>query len=333
MEKTKTRILIVEDESITARDLQLTLQELGYEVAAKASSGKEAVREAEAHKPDLVLMDIFMPGEVDGIEAARQINERLGIPVVYLTAHTEEETLSRAKITVPYGYIVKPFNDRDLRSNIEMALYKGRMERQLRESHQRVQKALRGVTDIISELIRMRDPYLHKRQEKVTLLARAIAEEMGISPDRIEGVEMGARIHGLGLLTIPVDILAQRGTLTGPHLMIYRQYPRIGYDLLKNVDFPWPVAEIVLRHRELLDGSGFPDGLKGNDIIQEARIVCLAHVVVDMLAATDLYAGPATPVEDMLEKINREKGDLYDEQAVDACIRLIRDKGFAFSPG
>jgi putative two-component system response regulator len=329
----KTRILIVEDESITARDLQLTLQELGYEVAAKASSGKEAVKEAEARKPDLVLMDIFMPGEVDGIEAARQINERLGIPVVYLTAHTEEETISRAKITVPYGYIVKPFNDRDLRSNIEMALYKNRIERQLGECHRRLQNSLRGMIDLVSELIRVRDPYLYRRQEKVTRLARAIAEEMGISPGRIEGVELGARICGLGLLTIPVDILAQQGMLTGSYLAIYRQYPKVGYDLLKRVDFPWPVAEIVLQHRELLDGSGFPDGLRGDAIIQEARIVCLAYAVVDMLATTDVVAPPTTPAKDLLDKIDLKKGNLYDAQAVEAFTRLIREKGFTLDQG
>ena len=327
---TKTRILVVEDESITARDLQLTLQELGYEVVAKASSGKEAIREAEVHKPELVLMDIVMPGEVDGIEATKQISERFGIPVVYLTAHTEEETLSRAKITAPYGYIVKPFNDRDLRSNIEMALYKGRMERQLKESYQRLQKNLRGMIDIISELIRMRDPHLHKHQEKVTRLACAIAEEMGFSSDKIEGVELGARIYGLGLLVIPADILVRQDMLTGLYLAFYQQYPKIGHDLLKNVDFPWPVATIVLQHRELLDGSGFPEGLKGDAIIQEARIVCLAHAMVDTLVATDLDTLPATTVDDLLEKIDLKKGVLYDKQAVEACIRLIREKGFAF---
>lgn len=329
---TKARILVVEDESITARDLQLTLQELGYEVVAKASSGKEAVREAEAHKPDLVLMDIFMPGEVDGVEAAKQINVRLGIPVVYLTAHTEEETLNRAKITAPFGYIVKPFNDRDLRSNIEMALYKGRMERQLKESYQRLQKNLRGMIDLISELIRMRDPYLHKHQARATRLARAIAEEMGLSPDKIEGVEMGARICGIGLLTVPVDILAQQGMLTGSHLAIYQQYPKTGHDLLKNVDFPWPVATIALQHRELLDGSGFPDGLKGDAIIQEARIVCLAHAVVDMLATPNPDTHSATSVDDLLKKVALKKDELYDEQAVDACLRLIRDRGYTFNP-
>jgi len=329
---TKTKVLVVEDESITAKDLQLTLQELGYEVVAKASSGKEAIQEAEAQKPDLVLMDIFMPGEVDGVEAAKQINERLGIPVVYLTAHTEEETLSRAKITTPYGYIVKPFNDRDLRSNIEMALYKGRMERQLKESYQRLQKNLMGMTDIISELIRMRDPYLHQHQKKVTRLAHAIAEEMGLSPDKTEGVEMSARICGLGLLTTPVDVLARQDMLTGSYLALYQQYPKIGHDLLKNVDFPWPVATIVLQHRELLDGSGFPDGLKGDAIIQEARIVCLAHAVVDMFTAYNLDTSPATPVDDLLEIISLKKGVLYDDQAVDACIRLVREKGFTFKP-
>lgn len=130
----KARIMVVEDEAITVKDLQMTLQELGYEVPAVASTEKEAVQKAEEHKPDLVLMDIALDGEMDGIKAADQIRKRFDIPVVYLTAHADERTLESAKVTEPFGYIVKPFNDKELLSNIEMALYKHGVDKKLREN-------------------------------------------------------------------------------------------------------------------------------------------------------------------------------------------------------
>ena len=117
-----TQILVVEDEGIVGRDIQKTLQSLGYDVPAIASTGKAAIQKAEENRPDLVLMDIVLKGEIDGIEAAEQIRSRINIPVVYLTAYTGDKTLERAKITEPFGYIVKPFEDRELKTAIEMAL-------------------------------------------------------------------------------------------------------------------------------------------------------------------------------------------------------------------
>jgi PAS domain S-box-containing protein len=126
------RILVVEDEGIVARDLQGRLQRLGYEVPAVASSGQEAITRAAEARPDLILMDIVLKGEMDGIEAADVIGQRFGIPIVYLTAYGDETTLQRAKVTGPYGYVLKPFSERELRINIEVALYRSRMERKLR---------------------------------------------------------------------------------------------------------------------------------------------------------------------------------------------------------
>lgn len=320
-------ILVVEDEAITAKDLQATLQDLGYVVCGTASSGEEAVRKTGADRPDLVLMDIVLQGAMDGIEAAEQIRTSWGIPVVYLTAHSDNETIRRASITEPYGYIVKPFNERELHSNVEIALYKNRMERLYRESCERIEKNLRGTIDCLSQLIRMRDPFLNQNQEKVTSLSCAIAREMGLPADKIEGVRVSSLVHALGLMNIPVEILARAGTLSGDRLHMYQEYPKIGFELLKGIDFPWPVAETVLQHRELLDGSGFPAGLKGEAIMREARIVGLAHAVVSMLAGPN--GRPRGTLDEILAEIFRGKGVLYDGLAVDACVRLFREKGYA----
>jgi two-component system, response regulator PdtaR len=130
----KAKILVVEDQNIVALNIRNKLKNLGYTVPGTASNGEEAIRKAELTNADLVLMDIMLKGEMDGIEAAREIKNKLGIPVLYLTAYTDDETLNRAKTTEPAGYISKPFKEEDLHSNIEMALHKHRAEKRESEN-------------------------------------------------------------------------------------------------------------------------------------------------------------------------------------------------------
>jgi len=151
----KTQILVVEDESIVAADIRRTLQNLGYDVIDTVSTGRAAIEKAQQHRPDLVLMDIVLKGSMDGIEAAEQIRSCFNIPVVYLTAYTDQQTLQRAKVTEPFGYIVKPFEDRELKSVIKMALYKAKIENELKASrasfHNIVEKSADGIVIIDKE--------------------------------------------------------------------------------------------------------------------------------------------------------------------------------------
>jgi PAS domain S-box-containing protein len=143
------QIMVVEDENIVAMDIENSLIGLGYGVPAVASAGDEAIEQAGETHPNLVLMDITLKGEIDGVEAAEQIRQRYDIPVVYLTAHADERTLQRAKITEPFGYVLKPFEDRQLHITIEMALYKHRMERRIKESEQWLSAVLRSIDDAV----------------------------------------------------------------------------------------------------------------------------------------------------------------------------------------
>ncbi len=149
-----TKILIVEDEGIIAVDLRERLEELGYSVSAIVASGEEAIRNAAELRPDLVLMDVVLQGEMDGIEAAEQIRGQLGLPVVFLTAHADNETVQRAKVTEPFGYILKPFEERELHTSIQMALYRSRLEQKLRESEERHRWEAR-VNAAVAELARL----------------------------------------------------------------------------------------------------------------------------------------------------------------------------------
>ncbi|VVB97201.1 Chemotaxis protein CheY [uncultured archaeon] len=141
----ESQILVVEDEALVAEDIRRTIHNLGYIVLSTASSGKEALKKVDELRPDLVLMDIVLQGEMDGIETAREIRSRFNIPVVYLTAYSDGEILERAKLTEPFGYIIKPFKERELKINIVIALYKHKVERQLRESKEFYENVLEEI--------------------------------------------------------------------------------------------------------------------------------------------------------------------------------------------
>src|SRR3712207_2615521 len=142
-------IMVVEDESIVAKDLQSRLKKFGYAVPVVASSGEEAIVRASEHDLDLVLMDIRLKGAIDGIEAARQIHHRFQLPIIYLTAYADDHTLARAKQTQPFGYILKPFKERELNTTIEITLARHRLEQQLQAREQWLGTVLRSIADAV----------------------------------------------------------------------------------------------------------------------------------------------------------------------------------------
>ncbi len=151
-----TSVMLVEDEIIVAADVKNRLENMGYSVLGIFDTGEEAIEKAGELKPNLVLMDIVLKGEMDGIDAAQKIRELYDIPIIYLTAYSDEKTLERAKVTEPFGYVLKPFEDREIQSAIEMAIYKHQMEKKLKKSEEKyrklVEKFLRVSTEILNEL-------------------------------------------------------------------------------------------------------------------------------------------------------------------------------------
>lgn len=163
------KILVVEDEGIVAMDIENTLKNLGYSVPVVASSGERAVKKAVEVSPDLILMDIMLKGDMDGIQAAQKIREVLNVPIVYLTAYGDNSTLQRAKITEPFGYILKPFEERELYITIEMALYKHSLEKKIKCSEQHLQSVINSVDDaIISTDISRYVCFMNKKAEEIT---------------------------------------------------------------------------------------------------------------------------------------------------------------------
>ncbi len=198
----------------------------------------------------------------------------------------------------------------------------------LEKSYLQLKKILEGAFQAIAMMAESRDPYTAGHQWQVAKLSVAIAREMGLDENRIEGIHVGAAIHDIGKIQIPAEILAKPSQLTDLEYSLVKNHPRVGYDILKKIEFPWPVADIAYQHHERLDGSGYPLGLKGEEIILEARIVAVADVVESM--ANHRPYRPARGLEAAMEEIIKHRGRLFDPDVVDACVRLFRNKGFHF---
>ncbi|RKY95842.1 MAG: hypothetical protein DRQ06_02825 [Candidatus Hydrothermota bacterium] len=201
-------------------------------------------------------------------------------------------------------------------------------ERKLRESFRKLRKTLDEVVRTVVRIVETRDPYTAGHQMKVAELAAAIAREMGLDKRRVRTIYVAGMLHDIGKIHIPAEILSKPSALTEAEMNIIKTHPVVGYDILKNIDFDGPVAEIVLQHHERLDGSGYPRGLKGDEILLEARILGVADVV-EAMASHRPYR-PAMGIDKALEEIKKYSGILYDPEVVKACLRVF-EKGFTWT--
>jgi len=200
-------------------------------------------------------------------------------------------------------------------------------EQELDKSYRNLQKTLEETVNALSALVEMRDPYTAGHQNRVAGIARAIAQELGLSEDAAQGIWVASLIHDIGKVRVPADILSRPAHLSSAEFELIKEHPRTGYEILKKIDFPWPIAEIVLQHHERINGSGYPLGLKGDEILFASRIIGVADVVEAMT-----YHRPyreALGLDAALDEIKENKGILYDSDVVDACIKVFLEKGLA----
>ena len=201
-------------------------------------------------------------------------------------------------------------------------------EQDLKESFQRLRQSLQATVQAMAVTVEARDPYTAGHQRRAADLARAIAEEMGLSGEQIEGLYMAAKIHDIGKIAIPAEILNKPNRLTTVEFGLIKTHSQSGYDILKDIEFPWPIARMILEHHERIDGSGYPNGSTGDHLLPESRILSVADVV-EAMASYRPYR-PALGVKEALLEIERHAGMLYDPAAADACLRLFRSRGFQF---
>ena len=203
-----------------------------------------------------------------------------------------------------------------------------RIQLELEQSFATIKKAMHSTIQAISMTVEKRDPYTSGHQQRVADLAKAIAQQLDLPPDQIESIYMAAAIHDIGKISLPAEILVKPSQLSDIEISLIQAHAQAGYDILKGIEFPWPIADIVLQHHERMNGSGYPQGLAGDKILFEARIIGVADVVETM--ASHRPYRPSIGTDKALEEVANNKGTLYDPLAVDACLTLFNDKKFEF---
>lgn len=211
-----------------------------------------------------------------------------------------------------------------LRSHLEVIVQERTEE--LREKEEKLRTSLIDFITALSATLEMRDPYTAGHQRRVAHLANAIAIELGLSQDQINGLYLASVVHDFGKILVPAEILSKPGRLNDLEYGLIKMHPQTGHEILKGIDFPWPIAQTVLQHHERQSGNGYPRGLKDSEILPEAKILAVADVVEAMVSHRPYRAGLG--VEVALQELRRNRGELYDPLVVDACLGLFLEKGY-----
>ena len=356
------KILIVDDIEENLYLLETLLKGSGYEVVT-AKDGVEALDKLKEESIDMIVSDVLMP-RMDGFQLCRKCKKDKSfknIPFIFYTAtYTEKKDEEFALSLGVEKFIVKPQEPQVLlkilkeiieahkkgifitpketikEEEIYLSEYNKRLIQKLEKkvldlekSEKRLQKTMEDTIYTIGKIAETRDPYTAGHQKNVSQVAIFIAQEMKLPQDnKIEGIRIASLVHDIGKISLPAEILNKPTKLSEIEYSLIKDHSQVGYDVLKSIEFPWPIAQIVLQHHERLNGSGYPQGLKGEDILLEARILGVADVV-EAMSSHRPYR-PAWGIDKALEEISKNKGILYDPEVVDACLKLFKRKEFKF---
>lgn len=334
-------LILIVDDNPTNIDLLVNTLKADYRLGI-AKSGSKALDYVAKTIPDLVLLDIMMP-EMDGFEVCSRLKSdarTAAIPVIFITAMSETVNKTKGFDLGAVDYITKPFHAAEVKARIrthlsmeEMRLRLASQNDLLEQEVARKTAEIRNMLDAsiraMALMVEIRDPYTAGHQQRVAQLACAIAEKMGFAADAIEGIRIAGLLHDVGKIRIPVSILSRAGKLMPAEFKMLKIHPQVSFDILKNIPFPWPVAQMVLQHHERLDGSGYPQGLAGEAILPEAKILAVA----DVMEANSSFRPyrPANGIGPALEKLVQKKGRQYDSDAVSACQALFTSGEFSFA--
>jgi len=368
MDNKKGKILIVEDDKIDRMAFErfAKKKKLPYDYIV-VESVKEAKQVLKQEKFDAVLLD-YMLGDGTAFDLFDKVkgspfiiitgtgDEEIAVQAMksgaydYLTKDSEGHYLKTVPVTIENA-IKRKHAEEELikyREHLEELVQKRTAEltkvnvqlqqeikerklteKKLQQSYNTLGKSMESAIYTIARIIEMRDPYTAGHQQRVANLSCAISIEMGLSEEQISAIHLAATIHDIGKIYIPTEILNKRGEWTEFEFNLTKLHPQTGFDILKTIEFPWPIAQIVLQHHERIDGSGYPQGLSGDKILLEAKILGVADVV-EAMASHRPYRS-AMGKKRALEEISQKKGVLYDPHVVDACLKLFNKKGFEFN--
>jgi len=343
--KNRKSILIVDDEESIRQVMQNILEMEGYHIETASSADDARVR-LEGNSFQLILSDINMPGE-SGLDLVRYVFDKYDNIAAIMVTAVDDPSLAEAMFEIGvYDYITKPISRSSVIISVKNALHRRELElsnknyrdglekmvtdrtTSLQSLMHQLRETIDGVIQTIALTVETRDPYTAGHQRRVANLARAIAVEMKLSNESVEGTYLAGLIHDLGKISIPAEILSKPGRLTVNEFNLIKDHPRTGFDILKDIKFPWPIANLVLQHHERYDGSGYPNGISKDDILLEARIISVADVV-EAIASHRPYR-PSLGIDIALEEISKNAGITYDPDVTKICIELFKKKGFTF---
>jgi putative two-component system response regulator len=328
------------DDTPTNLDVLVAALKKNYRLGI-AKDGEGALQFAEANRPDVILLDIMMPG-INGYAVCEKLKASeitREIPVIFITALSAPEEKLRGFQAGGVDFITKPFFAPEVLARIDTHVSLKKLKDSLESQNVILEEKVREKTAALNEMlsatiqtmalaVEIRDPYTAGHQERVAMLACAIAEKIGLPEAQVNTIRFAGILHDVGKIRIPEAIINRPGKLLALEREMIKIHPQIGYDLLKNIPFPWPIAEIVLQHHEKLDGSGYPRGLSGEEILLEARILTVADVT-EAESSHRPYR-PTRGIDSALREIISKRGILYDEAAVDACRELFLKDNFEF---
>jgi response regulator RpfG family c-di-GMP phosphodiesterase len=333
MQDKSLRALLIDD---SEDDVLLIIRELKkggynpiYERIETAAAMKKSLQEKQW---DVILCDYKMPNfsAPSAIDLFKESN--IDIPFIVISGAIGEETAIECMRLGAHDYFVKgklsrlcPAIAREL-EDAKIRIKQKLAEEELHKTLESLKKAVGTTIQILVSALESRDPYTAGHQSQSANLACSIAREMGLSRDKIEGIRMAGSINDIGKLSIPAEILIKPTRLTDIEFSLIKEHPQSGYEMLKDVESPWPLAQIVYQHHERMNGTGYPRNLKGDEIILEARIMAVADVV-DAMASHRPYRA-LLGMDMALKEIENNKGILYDTAVVEACLKLIREKGY-----
>ena len=325
-------ILVVDDEADILELLESAIvgASMKCTTAARADAALEILDRAAV---DVVVTDIHMP-EMSGIELNRRIKARSDADVIVMTGYVKDFTYEEIVAKGASDFLEKPVRLKEFIARLKRVLSeratlasRNRALAELKENLNKYSQAMDGIVQAMSRAVEIRDPYTAGHQRRVARLAAAIAEKMGLCADRIHGLRLAGAIHDIGKIGVPAEILCKPGLLNDLEYGIIQLHSRVGFDILKDIAFPWPIAEMVLQHHERLDGSGYPQGLAGGAILQETCILSVADVFETI--ATHRPYRPARGLDKAMEEIEANSGILYDAEAVSACMALFTESAFS----
>lgn len=345
----QSTILLVEDDPFVRQSMAVYLENCGYQIL-QAGNGSEALELVTHDHPDLLILDLQMPG-MSGLELLAAIkSDHSDTPTIVVSGTGSMNDIIATLKLGAWDYLTKPIEDLAILEHaVTQALEKARLLKEnrryqlhleeevnkrtaeLQRREQELKMTLISIVDVVASMVEKRDPYTAGHEQRVASLVLAIARAMDLDEQQYEGLGLAATIHDLGKVAIPSEILAKPGKLTSIEYQLIQTHAQIGYDILSKgtAEFPWPIKTIVHQHHERMDGSGYPLGLSGDDLLIESRILAVADVV-EAMASHRPYR-PALGIEMALQEISQHQGSRYDSEVVATCLALFADHRFSFT--